>query len=111
MNGLKMGLAAATLAAAACTSTGSNDTLASVGTGAAVGAGVGAGAGAIIGGLTPIEGAIIGAAAGGLIGAVWADRDGDDRADGYYHNGRYYPGVPPSQPAYQEQAWRSGERG
>lgn len=78
-----------------------DDTLESAGTGAAVGAAVGAGAGAVIGGLSPIEGALIGAAVGGLAGAVWADRDNDGRADGYYYNGQYYQGQPPAQPVYQ----------
>jgi phage tail tape-measure protein len=94
----------------ACTST-SDDTLESAGTGAVAGAAVGAGAGALIGGLSPIEGALIGAAAGGLIGAVWADRDADGRADGYYYNGQYYQGLPPAQPAYQQEPARTGERG
>ena len=64
-------------------------------TGAGAGAVVGAGAGAVIGGLNPIEGAAIGAAVGGLAGAIWADRDGDGRADGYTdRDGRYYEGRP-----------------
>ena len=36
----------------------------------------------------------IGAAVGGLAGAVWADRNGDGRADGYTYNGQYYEGQP-----------------
>ena len=106
-------LAAGSLPLAACNTT-NDDTLESAATGAGVGAVVGAGAGAVIGGLSPIEGAILGAAVGGLAGAVWADRDNDGRADGYYYNGQYYEGQPP---AYQQQApvyqapVRSGERG
>ena len=65
-------LTAAALPLAACTSNYDDDsTLATVGTGAA-----------------------IGAAVGGLAGAVWADRNGDGRADGYVYNGQYYEGEP-----------------
>ena len=66
-----------------------DDTLRDAGTGAAIGAAAGAGVGAVVGGLTPIEGAVLGAAVGGLAGAVWADRDNDGRADGYYRDGQY----------------------
>ena len=38
--------------------------------------------------------AAIGAAIGGVAGAVWADRNGDGRVDGYISNGRYYAGTP-----------------
>jgi len=86
-------------------------TLGSVATGAAVGAAAGAGAGALIGGLSPIEGALIGAAVGGLAGAVWADRDRDGHADGYYHNGQYYEGRPPEAAPVYRAPVRSGERG
>jgi hypothetical protein len=86
-------LAAAALPLAAC-NTVDDRTLASATTGAAVGGAVGAGAGAVIGGLSVLEGAVIGAAVGGLAGAVWADRTGDGRADGYIYNGQYYEGAP-----------------
>ena len=87
-------LAAAALPLGACTSYGSdNDTLASAGTGAAIGAAGGAGISAIAGG-DLLTGAAIGAAVGGLAGAVWADRNGDGRADGYVYQNQYYEGQP-----------------
>jgi len=86
-------MAAAALPLAACTSTDGNSDLATVGTGAAVGAAGGAGVAAIAGG-DLLTGAAIGAAVGGLAGAVWADRNGDGRADGYVYNGQYYEGSP-----------------
>jgi hypothetical protein len=85
-------LAAAALPLGACAST-NDDTLASAGTGAAIGAAGGAGVAAIAGG-DILTGAAIGAAVGGLAGAVWADRNGDGRADGYVYNGQYYEGEP-----------------
>lgn len=85
-------LAAASMPLAACAST-NNDTLASAGTGAAVGAAGGAGVAALAGG-DLLTGAVIGAAVGGVAGAVWADRDNDGRADGYYRDGQYYAGSP-----------------
>jgi len=36
----------------------------------------------------------IGAAIGGVPGAVWADRNGDGRVDGYITAGRYFAGSP-----------------
>lgn len=84
---------AASLSLGACASTRSNDTLAYAGTGAAVGAATGAGLGAVAG-FDPIAGAAVGAAIGGVAGAVWADRNGDGQADGYYRNGQYYAGTP-----------------
>jgi uncharacterized membrane protein len=88
-------LMASSLSLGACaTDPYADDTLASAGTGAAIGAVAGAGAGAVIGGLSPIEGAAIGAAVGGIAGAVWADRDNDGYADGYYRDGQYYEGEP-----------------
>jgi hypothetical protein len=90
---------------------GWDPTLQRVATGALGGAALGAGAGAIIPGLGILEGAVIGAAVGGLAGAVWADRTGDGRVDGYVYQGQYYPGAPPqAQPAYQAPV-RRGERG
>ena len=86
-------MAAAALPLAACTSTTDDSTLATVGTGAAIGAAGGAGVAAIAGG-DLLTGAAIGAAVGGLAGAVWADRNGDGRADGYVYNGQYYEGEP-----------------
>ena len=86
-------LAAAALPLGACTSTTDDSTLATVGTGAALGAAGGAGVAAIAGG-DLLTGAAIGAAVGGLAGAVWADRNGDGRADGYVYNGQYYEGEP-----------------
>jgi hypothetical protein len=86
-------LAAAALPLAACTNTTSDSDLATVGTGAAIGAAGGAGVAAIAGG-DLLTGAVIGAAVGGLAGAVWADRNGDGRADGYVYNGQYYEGEP-----------------
>ena len=74
---------------------------------------LGAAAGAVIGGISPLEGAVIGAAVGGLAGAIWADRDNDGRVDGYVQNGQYYNGAPASTapaPTYTAPA-RSGERG
>ena len=85
-------MAAAALPLGACAST-NDDTLASAGTGAAIGAAGGAGVAAVAGG-DILTGAAIGAAVGGLAGAVWADRNGDGRADGYVYNGQYYEGEP-----------------
>ena len=79
-----------------------DNTVEDAATGAAIGAAAGAGVGAVVGGLTPIEGAVIGAAVGGLAGAVWADRDNDGRADGYYRDGQYYQGEPTG--------WRTASR-
>ncbi|HVR92014.1 MAG TPA: hypothetical protein VHG29_13115 [Novosphingobium sp.] len=86
-------MAAASLPLGACTNMGSDRTLASAGTGAAIGAAGGAGIAAIAGG-DLLTGALIGGAVGGLAGAVWADRDNDGRADGYYRGGQYYAGEP-----------------
>jgi phage tail tape-measure protein len=86
-------VAAGSLSLGACATT-EDRTLRGAGTGAAVGAAAGAGVGAVVGGISPIEGAVIGAAVGGLAGAVWVDRNNDGRADGYVHEGRYYPGAP-----------------
>ena len=85
-------LAAAAMPLGACAST-DDSTLASAGTGAAVGAAGGAGVAALAGG-DLLTGAVIGAAVGGVAGAVWADRDNDGRADGYYRDGQYYAGAP-----------------
>lgn len=89
---LTLVMLAGSLSLGACATTGDSD-LAAVGSGAAVGA-VG---GAVVGGIAagaPIEGAMIGAVVGGIAGAVWADQDGDGRADGYYRDGQYYAGAP-----------------
>lgn len=86
-------MAAASLPLGACTSMNDDRTLATIGTGAAVGAAGGAGIAAIAGG-DLLTGALIGAAVGGVAGAVWADRDNDGRADGYYRDGQYYAGSP-----------------
>ena len=86
-------LAVAVLPLGACASTSNDSALASVGTGAAIGAAGGAGVAAVAGG-DLLTGAAIGAAVGGLAGAVWADRNGDGRADGYVYNGQYYEGEP-----------------
>jgi hypothetical protein len=86
-------MAAASLPLAACASTPTDQSLASVGTGAAIGAAGGAGVAALTGG-SLLTGAAIGAAVGGLAGAVWADRNNDGVADGYVYNGQYYAGEP-----------------
>ena len=86
-------LAAASLPLSACTTTPTDHTLASVGTGAAIGAAGGAGVAALTGGGL-LTGAAIGAAVGGLAGAVWADPNNDGVADGYVYNGQYYAGEP-----------------
>jgi phage tail tape-measure protein len=111
-------LIASSMSLGACATThdgyaDNTSTLEGAATGAAVGAAAGAGVGAVVGGLTPIEGALVGAAVGGIAGAIWADRDNDGRADGYYQNGTYYEGRPAPQPAYQAPApvSRAGERG
>ena len=111
-------LVASSLTLVACATTydgvpDNSTTLEGAGTGAAVGAAAGAGLGAVVGGLSPIEGALVGAAVGGLAGAIWADRDNDGRADGYYQNGTYYEGTPPPPPAYAPPPppRRAGERG
>ena len=93
MNKAVILLAAAALPLGACTSTTDDSTLATVGTGAAIGAAGGAGVAAIAG-TDLLTSAAIGAAVGGLAGAVWADRNGDGRADGYVYNGQYYEGEP-----------------
>lgn len=84
--------AAAALPLGACASY-NDPTLASAGTGAAIGAVGGAGVAALAGS-DLLTGAVIGAAVGGVAGAVWADRDNDGRADGYYRDGQYYAGSP-----------------
>lgn len=112
-------LIASSMSLGACATThdgyaDNTSTLEGAGTGAAIGAAAGAGLGAIVGGISPIEGALVGAAVGGIAGAVWADRDNDGRADGYYQNGTYYEGRPAPQPVYQAPpppARRAGERG
>ena len=86
-------LSAAALPLGACTSMTQDRTLGYVGTGAAVGAAAGTGISAVAGG-NLLTGAVIGAAVGGLAGALWADRDGDGRTDGYVRNGTYYEGTP-----------------
>ena len=58
---------------------------------------------------------------GGLAGAVYADRNNDGQADGYYRGGQYYEGAPtqdayntpPPAPYYPPAppVRRSGERG
>lgn len=93
-------LAVASLPLGACAST-NDDTLASVGTGAAIGAASGAGVAAVAGG-NLLTGAAIGAAVGGLSGAVWADRNNDGRADGYVYQGQYYEGEPTGYAAGRE---------
>ncbi|WP_216822163.1 hypothetical protein [Novosphingobium sp. TH158] len=92
-------LSSMTLPLAACNSMSDDRTLATVGTGAALGAAAGTGVAAIAGG-DLLTGAVIGAAAGGIAGAVWADRDGDGRVDGYTRDGQYYSGTPSSNVAY-----------
>lgn len=86
-------VSAASLSLGACASTPGSNSLASTAGGAAVGAAAGAGLGAVAG-FDPIAGALVGGAIGGVAGAVWADRNGDGQADGYYTNGQYYPGTP-----------------
>ena len=86
-------IATVALPLGACTNMNNDRTLASAGTGAAIGAAGGAGVAAIAGG-DLLTGAVIGAAVGGVAGAVWADRDNDGRADGYYRDGQYYAGDP-----------------
>lgn len=86
-------LSAAALPLSACSTMENDRTLSTAATGAAVGAAGGAGVAAIAGG-DLLTGALIGGAVGGLAGAIWADRDGDGRADGYVQNGQYYAGEP-----------------
>lgn len=86
-------LGAAALPLGACSTMENDRTLSTAATGAAVGAAGGAGVAAIAGG-DLLTGALIGGAVGGLAGAIWADRDGDGRADGYVQNGQYYAGAP-----------------
>lgn len=93
------------------TPSGYDPTLRRVVTGAAVGGALGAVGGAVIGGLSPIEGAVIGAAVGGLVGAVWADNDRDGRADGYVYNGQYYQGQPSGYAPTSAPPPMAGERG
>ncbi|WP_225207029.1 hypothetical protein [Novosphingobium huizhouense] len=84
---------AASLSLGACASTPGSNTMAYTAGGAAAGAAAGAGLGAVAG-FDPIAGAVVGGAIGGVAGAVWADRNGDGQADGYYTNGQYYAGTP-----------------
>ena len=94
------------------TPSGYDPTLRRVATGAVGGAALGAVAGAVIPGLSIVEGAVVGAAIGGLAGAVWADNDGDGRADGYMQNGQYYQGTPQGYaPTNAPPPMSSGERG
>ncbi len=88
-------IGAAALPLGACNSMNDDRTVASAGTGALVGAAAGTGIAAIADG-DLLTGALIGAAVGGVAGAVWADRDNDGRADGYYRDGQYYAGAPPA---------------
>jgi len=88
-------LGAAALPLGACSTMENDRTLSTAATGAALGAAGGAGVAAIAGG-DLLTGALIGGAVGGLAGAIWADRDGDGRADGYVQNGQYYAGTPGS---------------
>ncbi len=88
-------LGAAALPLGACSTMENDRTLSTAATGAAVGAAGGAGVAAIAGG-DLLTGTLIGGAVGGLAGAIWADRDGDGRADGYVQNGQYYAGAPSS---------------
>jgi len=92
---------------------GYDPTLRGVATGALGGAALGAAAGAVVPGLSVLQGAVIGAAVGGLAGAIWADRDGDGRVDGYMYNGQYYAGAPATAttPTYAPPTRRAGERG
>lgn len=86
-------ISAAALPLGACSTMENDRTLSTAATGAALGAAGGAGVAAITGG-DLLTGALIGGAVGGLAGAIWADRDGDGRADGYVQNGQYYSGAP-----------------
>ncbi|MCE2842922.1 MAG: hypothetical protein ACK5EX_12055 [Novosphingobium sp.] len=86
-------ISAAALPLGACSTMENDRTLSTAATGAAIGAAGGAGVAAIAGG-DLLTGALIGGAVGGLAGAIWADRDGDGRADGYVQNGQYYAGAP-----------------
>lgn len=88
-------ISAAALPLGACSTMENDRTLSTAATGAAVGAAGGAGIAAIAGG-DLLTGALIGGAVGGIAGAIWADRDGDGRADGYVQNGQYYAGAPSS---------------
>ena len=101
---------AASLSLGACATTDPNQKIVA---GAITGTAVGAGIGAIAGG--PLAGAAIGAVVGTIAGAIWADKDKDGKADGYYYNGTYHEGAPPPPPpAYQPTsapANRAGERG
>ena len=102
---------AASLCLGSCATTDPNQKIVA---GTITGAAIGTGIGAIAGG--PLAGAVIGAAVGTIAGAIWADKDRDNKADGYYYNGTYYEGAPPPPPppAYQPAAApanRAGERG
>lgn len=99
-------LSAAALPLSACTGMYQDRTLGYAGTGAVVGAAAGTGISAIAGG-NLLTGAVIGAAVGGIAGALWADRDGDGRTDGYTRNGTYYEGTPAG---YDPNAMPASER-
>ncbi len=99
---------AAALPLGACSTMENDRTLSTAATGAAVGAAGGAGVAAIAGG-DLLTGALIGGAVGGLAGAIWADRNGDGRADGYVQNGQYYSGAP-SANSYQSANSTSARR-
>ena len=68
-----------------------------------------------------LDGAIAGAVVAAMPGAIWADRDGDGRVDGYMYNGQYYAGAPgggyaspqapPPPPPISQPSRRVGERG
>ncbi len=101
-------IGAAALPLSACSTMENDRTLSTAATGAAVGAAGGAGVAAIAGG-DLLTGALIGGAVGGLAGAIWADRDGDGRADGYVQNGQYYSGAPSSN-SYQSSTATTARR-
>ena len=55
---------------------------------------VGAAVGMMNPGGSVLDSAIAGAVVTSMPGAIWADRDGNGRVDGYMYNGQYYAGAP-----------------
>jgi hypothetical protein len=84
----------AALPLAACKHTPGKDELEGAAKGGGLGAVAGAGVAAVTGG-SVLTGAVVGAAVGGIAGAIWADKNGDGKADGYVRQGKYYPSEPP----------------
>lgn len=84
----------AALPLTACKHAPGKDEIERAAKGGGLGAVAGAGVAAVIG-ANVLAAAVVGAAVGGIAGAIWADKDGDGKADGYVRQGKYYSTAPP----------------